>query len=699
MNAFDAVRSFFTGKKAGSANSNGTWEVLTGGRSGINQQNLLEANKEWVFIAVDRVASSTAGLRFKVMKYAKNGDDQEVFAGPLVDFLETPAEGFTGKDFIYLNTAYQLLAGNAFWEWLGKGKVKPLIPTRVSPIIANGVLVGFKYVDGITVRAIIPENMLHDRQIDPAKPHWGVGKLQRIAKWVDTSSFVAEFLNRFFVNGATFGGFITTEEESEERIKLIKLGLKQDHAGVENAHKLGILPKGSDFKPTTASMSDMEMGATDDRYRDKILAGFGVPKTLVGLTTEVNRASAEASEYIYAKYTITPIVNDLLNFLNNSVAAKLDSSGQMYFAVEDFIPVDVAAQNEERKTALGNQPYKTINEVRASVGLPPVKGGDVVLGSPMFVPLGTPSASPDPTPEPDNDNEPKKALPARARVFIQREKMAGDILEKAAGILAKADVSGSREDEDAAAHKSFVSRVDDHRALLAGKMRDFNNRQQRDVTQRLNQITKAIKKGDVFDMDGEVTLLVDFVTPLLKGLLVEQAIEEFKAQNFPGDFDAAAPALRDIVEGVAKRLAKSYNSTTASLIASTLNEGIGKGESLGQLTERVHNVYSYSDTVRAEAVAHTEAFTIANEGSRAAYKQSGVVKTMRWYTAEDERVCQFCGQENGRIVGIDEDFYEKGTTITGRDGGTMKLDYRTIDVPPLHTRCRCFVRPEEIVVS
>jgi len=681
------------GVKSASADYPGTWVNVTGGSDGINQNNLLDANREWVFIAVDKVASAVAAIRFKVMRYSRNGDDQEVFEGPLADFLEAPSPQFTGKDFIYLNTVYKELTGNAFWERVKQGAVQPLVPTRVSPVLKGSEVLGYRYQDGMEQRVILAKNVLHDRYIDPAKPNWGKGKLQRIARWVDTSAFVTEFLSRFFTNGATFGGFITTEEESEERIKLIKLGLANDHVGIENAHKMAVLPKGSDYKQTTSKMSDMEMGATDDRYRDKILAGFGVPKTLVGLTTEVNRASAEASEYIFAKYTVKPIADDLVEFLNTNVAPTYDSTGQYYFAYDEFVPVDREIQLKERESALGKQPYQTVNEVRASVGLPPVANGDIIYANPMLLPLGEPPPVPTPAPALEDDDKPKKAMPRRARQGVSREKLIDELARSVR------EIATAHEDPDAVSHKSFVARVAEHDKLIADKVREFNNRQERDVAQDLKHIVKAVKKGDLYDMEREVGAFVDFIGPMLKGLMIEQAVAEFIDQGFEGAFDENATNLRRIVEFAAKRVARSYNSTTAELLSNTLNEGISEGEDLTQLTSRVRSIYEYSNSVRAEMVAHTEAFYIANEGSREAYRQSGVVKTMRWYTAEDERVCEFCGPQNGRTVGTNEVFYPKGEELVGADGGTLKLDYRAIDVPPLHTRCRCFIRPERIDIS
>ncbi len=697
----------------------GNWVPVGGDSSGVQERNLLLNNKEWVAVAVDTIAAAVSSVRFKVMRYQKNGDDQEVFDGPLVDFLEKPAINLTGKDFLYLNTTYKELTGNAFWEKDGKF-LTPLIPTSVSPVIEGGKLIGYRYTAGGTERVIAYKNVLHDRYIDPARPYWGRGKLSKIARWVDTSSYSNEFLRRFFLNGATFGGFIETDDDSEERINIIKAGLKNDHVGVENAHKIGVLPKNSKFSKVTSNMSEIEMGETDDRYRDKILAGFGVPKTLVGLTTEVNRASAEAAEYVFARYTVKPIVDDLIEFLNVNVVPMISTDDRLYYAYEDFIPANEEIKLKEREIALNRQPYRTVNEVRAEAGLPPVPGGDVVYGNPLLAPLGTPAASPDMPAGDDEDEEDEenakpaakarqKALPARVRAAAKRE----DQLDRLVSTMAKAVAKKVEEavvvkDLDAEAHVKFVGRVEAYAARMEQTVKDFNNRQQRQVLLDLASITKnfsdkAVAKTDLWDMTGEVELMVDVVTPLLAGLLTEQAIREYEAQGFAGTFDSGSDLVRETVRLAARRLSKSYNNTTANLLKKALNDGIVAGDSLAQLTKRVNEVYEYSDMVRAKAVAHTESFYIANKGSKIAYQQSGVVKTIRWYTAEDERVCEFCGPMHKRTIPVDGTFFKKGDTfsVITAEGipKTLKLDYRRMDVPPLHVNCRCQVFPEEISID
>lgn len=660
--------------------------------SDVIENQLLQSNKEWVFVSVDKVAKAVAAVRFKVMRYSGKDDDQEAFDGPMVDFLEVPGPSYTGKDFIYLGTAYKELTGNAFWELLPGNQVRPLIPSAVQPVVKDGRITGYKYTGEGKEREIAFKNVLHDRYVDPAKPWWGAGKLQKIARWVDTSSYANEFLRLFFVNGAQFGGFIETEEESEDRIKLIKAGLANDHVGVQNAHKIAVLPKGSKFAAATASMSDMQFRELDESYRDKILAAFGVPKTLVGFTTEVNRASAEASEYIFAKYTVKPIVDDFIEFLNARVAPIFDPSGKFYFAYDNFIPENEELKLKEREIALAKQPYKTVNEVRAEVGLPPVPNGDTIYSAP-----GTQLGEKPPVLSPGGGDKPGdkpgKAAPMRARKAEKIDGIINGIVDRAIQVIERGVLS------DEETHRAFASRVDDHQAMLKAKIKDFNGQQKQEVMQRLQRITKAVAKSDVFDMDAEVSVLVDFVTPLLKGLMVEQAIAEYEAQGFGGYFDQEGSSIARIIEQAAKRLSAGYNDTTATLLKKALNEGIAANEPFDQLAARVAQVYAYSDVIRAEAVAKTESFYIANEGSREAYRQSGVVKSVRWYTAEDERTCAFCGPLHGKVIGVNETFFSKGDEAHGIDGSTMKLDYRSIDVPPLHPYCRCFIRPEHIEIS
>lgn len=695
MDIFSKIKGAFTSKVKSVADATSSaWTsfntVLNGGGAGAGY---LDANKEWVFIAVDKVAKSVSSVRFKVMKYDKSGDDVEVYDGELVNFLAQPAKKFTGKQFIYLTTAYKELTGNAFWNVSDKKEMWPLIPTAVTPnTTKDGVITGYKYQLGAMKKDYTFEEVVHDRYVDPRNPYWGTGKLAKIASWVDTNTYANEFNRLFFLNGAQFGGFIETEEESKERISLIKLGIANDHAGVKNAHKIGVLPKGSKFAPATATMHDMQFAEMDDRNRDKILGAFGVPKTLVGFTTEVNRASAEAAEYVFAKYTVKPIVDEFVEFLNQYIVPIFDKSGELYIAYDNFIPENEELQIRENEAALARGPYKTINEVRAEHGLAPITGGDTIYGNPFAnVPIGGVEKK---------SNKPKRVRAKKVSIADDIVEKAVDIVEKKNQFLKKSLDSEHKElDTDEVSHKEFVSRVTEYQKQMSEKLKDYNSRQKKDVIDRLSRIAKSVTKSEIFDYEVEVNLMVDLVTPLLKGLLTEQAIKEFEENEFPGAFNPTDANLTAIVDKSVNLMAKSYNDTTLNLLKTSINDGIQNGLSIAEIAKSVAEVYEFSDTYRALQVAHTETFFMANEGSKLAYEQSGVVKTIRWYTSQDHRVCEFCGPLHGEIIDVDADFFKKGDVVHGADGGTLSVSYRNIGVPPLHPNCNCFIRPEEIRVG
>ena len=59
-----------------------------------------------------------------------------------------------------------------------------------------------------------------------------------------------------------------------------------------------------------------------------------------------------------------------------------------------------------------------------------------------------------------------------------------------------------------------------------------------------------------------------------------------------------------------------------------------------------------------------------------------MVKTVPWYTAEDNKVCEFCEALDGNEIAIDENFNDAGATIGGAKGGSMTADYGDIGQPP-----------------
>jgi hypothetical protein len=90
-------------------------------------------------------------------------------------------------------------------------------------------------------------------------------------------------------------------------------------------------------------------------------------------------------------------------------------------------------------------------------------------------------------------------------------------------------------------------------------------------------------------------------------------------------------------------------------------------------------------------------FRTSNMALKETWKQSGVVKTVRWYTTEKDNVCPYCQELDGKVISIDANFLNEGETLTAGDK-TMTANYGDVSSPPLHPLCSCFVRPQDVSI-
>jgi len=69
-----------------------------------------------------------------------------------------------------------------------------------------------------------------------------------------------------------------------------------------------------------------------------------------------------------------------------------------------------------------------------------------------------------------------------------------------------------------------------------------------------------------------------------------------------------------------------------------------------------------------------------------------VVEGKEWLVAFDERTCEFCMSVKGEY-NLDQEFFEKGDTVTGTEGGKLPVNFSNVEAPPLHPNCRCTIIP------
>ncbi len=677
----------------------------------------------WVYASVRSIAEELAKISFRLYQVNKDGVHEEIFDHEILDLLDGVNPFQTGYELRYLTGSHLELAGNSYWllDGVEKDTDKPKAIFLLNPRYTNPVpaplpefIKGYSYsIDGKTV-TYKPAQILHFKYPDPNDPYQGIGTVQAIADWIDSDNFANDVNLNYFKNGARLGGLLSSENAiTDAQMKVLRASFENLYKGAGNAYRIAVLPKGVKYDEASSNPKDMDFANLQSVMRDKILAGFRVPKTILGGSeSETNRATAETANYVFAARTIKPKMEMIVQQLNEFLVPRYGEN--LYLDFVDPVPEDKAQKIEEMKAAIAGQPVISVNEAREEYfGLDGVDNGESVMTIGLAFPLGKPKPKSINRTTRKGGTTDRKPSSRGAKNTKARKVMAEEIAKRITENIesskkqfeetktkARRDLSDLSNAEYEVLYKGFVLRVTKYENLQHEAIKKFNSEQKTVV---LSNITRFVeKKGwkitqeDIFNKEKWVGAMIDLSDPILSSLYEaegKEATQLLGSSNF-----TVSPEAREALDRALSLMAESYNDTTLGLLKDVIEEGLAEGTSLPELTGKISDIYAFSDEVRAAQVARTETFRIANDSTKEAWKQSGVVQTIKWYTAADEMVCPWCESMHGKIISIDDNFYDKGDVHTGSDGSTLDISYGDVGTPPIHVSCRCYTRPEDISI-
>jgi len=159
-------------------------------------------------------------------------------------------------------------------------------------------------------------------------------------------------------------------------------------------------------------------------------------------------------------------------------------------------------------------------------------------------------------------------------------------------------------------------------------------------------------------------------------------------------FNVQNPEVQKWLTSYTPKFSVNLEEVSVLKLRAELIEGINAGEGIPELIKRVNLTYDHWNKVRSETIARSETIRASNRAAIEAYKQSGVVKKKMWMAEPD--ACNWCAPLDGKIVDLETAFFDIGDEYTVKVDGkdqTMRLDYETVETPPLHPRCRCAIGP------
>jgi HK97 family phage portal protein len=358
----------------------------------------LKAATGWVYASATAISDEIGAMDFKLYERKKD-KIEEITDSPVLDLIYK-ANNFTTKfDMLWLTQNYLELAGEAPWYLVRQNNVITDILLLRPDLITVKAGTGNNFIDGYTYTTwdnngsneipLAIEDVIFIKYPSTTNPFRGMGTLQACAKTVDIDNYSEDYNRTFFANSAMPGSVLKTEQKLRpEVMKQLQYNMKKLYKGANNAHKAMILEQGLDWKPMQLSQKDMDFLEQQRFSRDKILGIFRVPKPVLGLTEDVNRANAEATDFIFAKRTIKPKMIRLVEQLNEFLLPQFEGTENQFLTFTDPIPENTELKLKEYDNALKNG-YMTRNEVREKIGLESLgKEGDQIYLPANLIPIG-----------------------------------------------------------------------------------------------------------------------------------------------------------------------------------------------------------------------------------------------------------------------------------------------------------------------
>lgn len=678
----------------------------------------------WVYGCVGVIADEVASIELHMLKL-KNGDLTEIDEHPALDVIYKANNAMTRFDLIQLTFQYLELTGEAPW-YVSFKNGKPdqiflLRPDRLTVLPGtDGELIGgykyrvYKDSGAYEEIKLEPFEIIPLRYCDPDNPVRGKGPLQAAARTVDLENYAEKWNMQFFANSASPSAAFSTDKTLGKEIRnKLEAKIKEKYQGVKNAHKTLILEGGLKYQALSLSQKDMDFVLQQQMSRDKILSIFRVPPTALGLTADVTRANAEATDYVFAKRTIKPKMLRFVEQLNEFFLPLFGNSETLYFDFDDPVPENVD-QDIALATAGVNNGFMTINEARERLGLDAVPDGDTLRDPASMQPILNFNGQPikagkkkKPTPSyykhmnmARNRNKNKKSVQEKIIKEMVQESLQPiieNILKKKnTTIKIKSSISKSilttgTWEEVKKAKYSFQEKqlnlADSFEKRVIGKLNTVFRKQAEIILRGLDNGEKMI-----LDVDKETDRYMEALKPVMLELFRKQADLAFQFLGIQKSVKLTDKTFLQTLLGYFDKrtftMAQQVTRETNDKLKTQFSQAVEKGESIGEIKSRIGDLFKGMEGYRSERIARSETIRGSNYATQEAYKESGVVEAKEWLTTKDEATDDECMAMDGKVIPLDDNFFHKGDTFGG-----LKLDYENVGFPPLHVNCRCTLIP------
>lgn len=337
----------------------------------------------WVYVCVNRISDSAAGVPFRLTR----GEKPVGTGDPLFRLLRRPNPYMAFSGLVESVFSYLELTGNCFLEKVrpgpdsGPSELYPLRSDRVSILPGKKEKVAaYKVRTDGRVQVLEPWRVDHLLYCNPFNDYYGLSPLQAGINSILQDLNSQAFARKFFENDATPGGILQTDQNlSETQYRRLLKQFEERHRGIANRFRIAVLEGGLKYERVTVTQQEMQFIEQRKISRDEILAIYGVPPILAGLET-MNFATAYEQKKTFWQETMLPKLLKVQDAFN---AGFVRDFGEDYLFEFDVKRIEALSENKEIQSRRHNLYFRmgvmTANEIRKELGLPPLNQAEADL--------------------------------------------------------------------------------------------------------------------------------------------------------------------------------------------------------------------------------------------------------------------------------------------------------------------------------
>lgn len=697
------------------------WRTIIG--SGVfastNNRKLEEYYYGTVFACIDAIATAVSNTRFHLYQVDKQGNKTERDDHDAFKLLQKPNDFQTAIDLFYIMSAHLEAFGRTFvMPEITKGEMK--IPTGlyvVNPQLIEIKSDPIKLYSSYTLRVgTKTETKKLNELINVWRPHPfnqadAVSTIQMARYEANGDLNSLDYNETFFKQGARPSGVLTTEQLlSDEAFEELKTQWKETYEGKHNQNKTIVLEGGMKYEQMSLNQKDMDFIEQRRLSRDQILSIFRVPKSVLAIADDVNRANADAQEYIFAKYVVKPRLEMIFDKLNTFFLPMFKGTEGMFLEYENPVPEDKELALREKEASVGK--WRTRNEIREEENREPVDGGDELYVDGMQMSLSeieeekkNPKQDPNDNNSDNNDNpndnsggkndDSDKNGDSKPKDG-QKDTSADNAVKKDLSPTPLSEGDSRRESEKSADHSERGGESQEETQQKKEKAIKYTLTVRRFIRNRTRYLDKAEKmmarkikahfttlelnigkkKGVELmmqelmpDMDRWAKALATIVFEYQSNVAEDGKNQAARAFDLNPDFSLEHSGAIKYLQNEAQKMAFDVKETMLNRAREVIAESLKDDKvSLRKIGEDLKSVYKDEKQWRVDRIARTETAKAYHVGSKALYEQSGMVSKYLWITVDP---CEICAAYDGKV-------YE--------------ANYLPQE-PPVHPNCRCEVVP------